>query len=152
MDDAALISMWWTAVQLALLLLVLTCLVQCAAPPTTQKRESHPAPTKRATSSKAKITLEVKQPNTKERQTARSMVKPAATTRKVTTKKMTSPTPLKEFSLNEILFRGRQSNEANAFIKANDQRGKTLELTYEHVREQDLNDIEALVRKRNEIR
>ena len=44
------------------------------------------------------------------------------------------------------------ADEANAFIKANDQRGKTLELTYEHVREQDLNDIEALVRKRNEIR
>lgn len=40
------------------------------------------------------------------------------------------------------------ADEANAFIKANEQRGKTLETTYEHVREQDLNDIEALVRIR----
>lgn len=44
------------------------------------------------------------------------------------------------------------ADEANAFIKANEQRGKTLEITYEHVREQDLNDIEAWVKRRNEIR
>lgn len=43
-------------------------------------------------------------------------------------------------------------DEANAFLKANEQRGKALETTYEHIREQDLNDLEALVKRRNQMR
>lgn len=54
---------------------------------------------------------------------------------------------LKFICLTLVLF----ADEANAFIKANEQRGKTLETTYEHVREQDLNDIEGLVRRRKEL-
>ena len=44
------------------------------------------------------------------------------------------------------------SDEANAFLKANEQRGKALETTYEQIREQDLNDLEALVKRRNQMR
>jgi len=44
------------------------------------------------------------------------------------------------------------SDEANAFLKANEQRGKELETTYEQIREQDLNDLEALVKRRKQMR
>ncbi|XP_015758491.1 PREDICTED: uncharacterized protein LOC107337772 [Acropora digitifera] len=143
--------MWWTGIKLAIPLVVLNSLVQCADLPPSRKKEPHPTATKGPIRSKVEATLEIKQANIRQNQTERPTVKPPATTRKVTTKKTTSPSPMKEFSLDDILFRGRLSNEANAFIKANEQRGKTLETTYEHVREQDLNDIEAWVNRRNEI-
>lgn len=143
--------MWWTGIQLAIPLVVLNSLVQCADLPPSRKKEPHPTATKGPIRSKVEATLEIKQANIRQKHTERPTVKPPATTRKVTSKKTTSPSPMKEFSLDDILFRGRLSNEANAFIKANEQRGKTLETTYEHVREQDLNDIEAWVNRRNEI-
>lgn len=143
--------MWWTGIQLAIPLVVLNSLVQCADLPPSRKKEPHPTATKGPIRSKVEATLAIKQANIRQKQTERPTVKPPATTRKVTSKKTTSPSPMKEFSLDDILFRGRLSNEANAFIKANEQRGKTLETTYEHVREQDLNDIEAWVNRRNEI-
>lgn len=143
--------MWWTGIKLAIPLVVLNSLVQCADLPPSRKTEPHPIATKGPIRSKVEANLAIKQANIRQKQTERSTVKPPATTRKVTTKKTTSPSPMKEFSLDDILFRGRLSNEANAFIKANEQRGKTLETTYEHVREQDLNDIEAWVNRRNKI-
>lgn len=133
---------------MTLLLLVLNCLVQYAAPVPGRKNETLPPTAK----SKPKATPTVKPPNTRpKQQTAKPTAKSSATTRRSTERKAAAPTQLKEFSLEEILFVGRQSNEANAFIKANEQRGKTLETTYEHVREQDLNDIEGLVRRRKEL-
>ncbi|XP_031561261.1 uncharacterized protein LOC116297217 [Actinia tenebrosa] len=58
------------------------------------------------------------------------------------------PLVVKEFPLNDIIFKGRATNEANAFIKANDKVGKALELIYEHAREQDLNELENQIRRR----
>lgn len=130
-------------------LLVLNCLVHCAVPnpgtlgenPSIAKEQSH---------NELKSTSKTKLPNTASKQTATPTVK---TTRKPeTTKKTTAPSLVDEFSLEEILFKGRQSNEANAFLKANEQRGKALETTYEQIREQDLNDLEALVKRRNQMR
>lgn len=54
--------------------------------------------------------------------------------------------------LVEALYHFFVSDEANAFLKANEQRGKALETTYEQIREQDLNDLEALVKRRNQMR
>jgi len=142
--------MLWITAQLTLLLLVFHCLVQCAAPVPARKNEK--LSTKEPAKNKLKTTPEIKLPKTGAKPTASSTAKVTATTGKVIQKKTTTPAPLSEFSLDDILFRGRQSNEANAFIKANEQRGKTLETTYEHVREQDLNDIEAIVRRRKGIK
>lgn len=122
--------------------------MQCTAPVPARKNEK--LSTKEPAKNKLKTTPEIKLPKTGAKPTAKAKV--TATTRKVIQKKTTTPAPLSEFSLDDILFRGRQSNEANAFIKANEQRGKTLETTYEHVREQDLNDIEATVRRRKGIK
>lgn len=52
----------------------------------------------------------------------------------------------------EILCFFFVSDEANVFLKANEQRGKALETTYEQIREQDLDDLEALVKRRKQIR
>jgi cobalamin biosynthesis protein CbiD len=46
------------------------------------------------------------------------------------------------------LFHFFTPDEANAFIRANDKVGKALELAYEQVREQDLNEIEDRIRRR----
>jgi len=54
--------------------------------------------------------------------------------------------------LIEFLCHFFVSDEANAFLKANEQRGKELETTYEQIREQDLNDLEALVKRRKQMR
>lgn len=105
--------MWWTGIQLAIPLVVLNSLVQCADLPSSWKKpeDTHPTVTKGPTRSKVEATLEIKQANIRQKQTERSTVKPPATTTKVTSKKTTSPSPMKEFSLDDILFRGRQSSE-----------------------------------------
>lgn len=122
-------------------ILALNCLVQCAeiSPPRTDTGKS---PTTES---------EEKMPNTVSRQT-RPEPQTIKTTSKNSPQKPVTPAPVNEFALNDILFRGRQSNEASAFLKANEQRGKQLETTYEHLREQDLDDIEALVRRRSRLR
>ncbi|PFX21784.1 hypothetical protein AWC38_SpisGene13700 [Stylophora pistillata] len=121
--------------------IALNFLVQCTGinPPRTDTR-------KRLTTE-----AEKKIPNIVSRQTM-SELQTLKTTSKSSSQKPVTPAPLNEFSLNDILFRGRQSNEANTFLKANEQRGKQLETTYEHIREQDLDDIEALVRRRSRLR
>ena len=103
--------MWWTGIQLAIPLVVLNSLVQCADLPPSRRKEPHPPATKEPIRSKVEATLEIKQANIRQKQTERSTVKPPATTRKFTTKKTTSPSPMKEFSLDDILFRGRLSSE-----------------------------------------
>ncbi|XP_078355218.1 uncharacterized protein LOC144639801 [Oculina patagonica] len=137
--------MLWLTLRLAVPLLVLNCLVYCAV--------ANPSPSpirKEPTHSELRATPETKLPQRAGlKQTTRPTVK---TTKKSTTKKTAAPALVNEFSLNDILFKGRQSNEANAFLKANEQRGKALETTYEHIREQDLNDLEALVKRRNHMR
>ena len=109
-------SMIWITAQLALLLLVLNCLVQYAAPVPGRKNETLSPTTKR----KPKATPTVKPPNTRaKQQTAKPTAKPSATTRRHTEKKAAVLTPLKEFSLEEILFIGRQSSKwivASVFV------------------------------------
>lgn len=119
-------------------MLALDCLVQCAVPSPSRTETAKPVTTKQPN-------IE----NTDSRQKAQPTVK---TTKKSAPKKPATPAPVNEFALNDILFKGRQSNEANAFLKANEQKGKALETIYEHIREQDLNDIEVLVKRRNQMR
>jgi len=139
--------MLWLVIRLPVAMLVLKCLVHCAVPNPTL-RESPPI-AKEQSHSESKSTSKTILPNTASKQPTTPTVK---TTRKETTKKTTAPALVDEFSLEEILFKGRQSNEANAFLKANEQRGKELETTYEQIREQDLNDLEALVKRRKQMR
>ncbi|KAJ7390736.1 hypothetical protein OS493_022819 [Desmophyllum pertusum] len=137
-------SMLWLQRRLAVLILALNCLVHCAVPNTARRNEKLPTT---PSHSDSRTDHEIKLPKT-----AGSKPTTRPTTKKSTTKKTEAPELVNEFSLNEILFKGRQSNEANAFLKANEQRGKVLETTYEHIREQDLNDIEAFVKRRNQMR
>ncbi|EDO32655.1 predicted protein [Nematostella vectensis] len=90
----------------------------------------------------------------------REVLKPKATksvkrdqtskSKKTTATKKRPVKAIKEFPLNEIMFKGKSTNEANQFIKANDKVGKAMELVYEHAREQDLNDIEQRLQRRNQ--
>ena len=100
-------SMLWITAQLTLLLLVFHCLVQCTAPVPARKNEK--LSTKEPAKNKLKTTPEIKLPKTGAKPTAKAKV--TATTRKVIQKKTTTPAPLSEFSLDDILFRGRQSSK-----------------------------------------
>lgn len=100
--------MFWITAQVALLLLVLNCLVQYAAPVPGRKNETLPPTAK----SKPKATPTLKPSNTRpKQQTAKPTAKSSATTRRSTERKAAAPTQLKEFSLEEILFVGRQSSK-----------------------------------------
>ena len=102
--------MLWSTVHLAIPLLVLNCLVQCAAPASARKNEILPT-SREPTKSKLRITLEVKVTNTRSKEPARPTAKATTARKKATAKKITTPPPLKEFSLDEIIFRGRQSSK-----------------------------------------
>ena len=87
-------------------MLVLNCLVNCAVPNPALK-ENLPIG-KDQSHNELKSTSETKRPNTASKKTATPTVK---TARKETTKKTTTPALVNEFSLEEILFKGRQSSK-----------------------------------------
>ena len=100
-------SMLWLAIRLSVAMLVLNCLVHCAVPnPRTLKENTTIA--KEQLHNELKSISKTKLPNTASKQTATPTVK---TTRKKTTKKITGPSFVDEFSLEEILFKGRQSSK-----------------------------------------
>lgn len=139
--------MLWFAIRLSVVMLLSNCLVHCAVP-NSSLRENQPI-AKEKSHNELKSTSKTKRPTTASKRTTPTV---KTTRTKETTKKTTTPALVNEFSLEEILFKGRQSNEANAFLKANEQRGKALETTYEQIREQDLDDLEALVKRRKQMR
>lgn len=105
--------MLWISAHLALPLLVLSCLLQCPVPTQTAagKKESKLS-SRGASKNQLTISSKVKMSTVRLKETARPTTKPAAPTKKATTaKKATTPTPLNEFSLNDILFKGRQSSK-----------------------------------------
>lgn len=64
-----------------------------------------------------------------------------------------APPRMKEFPLKHLMDIGITSNEANAFIQANQLRGKPLEVQYERTRESDMNAIEKqLLQERDEFK
>lgn len=98
--------MLWLAIRLSVTMLVFNCLMPCAVPNPTQRE--NPPIAKEQSPNKLQSTSKTIQPNTASKQTATPTVK---TTRKETTKKTTAPALVEEFSLEEILFKGRQSSK-----------------------------------------
>lgn len=98
--------MVWLVLRLAVAMFVLNCLVQCTEP------NPSAIPT-RPTHSELRTSPETKLPNTVLKQTTRPTVK---TTKKITAKKTAAPALVNEFSLNDILFKGRQSSKSKDFF------------------------------------
>ena len=104
--------MLWISAHLALPLLVLSCLLQCPAPTQTDAGKKEKKSSREATKNQLTVSSKVKMSTVRLKEAARPTTKPAAPTKKATTaKKATTPTPLNEFSLNDILFKGRQSSK-----------------------------------------
>lgn len=106
-------SMLWISAHLALPLLVLSCLLQCPAPTQTDAgKKEKKLSSREATKNQLTVSSKVKMSTVRLKEAARPTTKPSAPTKKATTaKKATTPTPLNEFSLNDILFKGRQSSK-----------------------------------------
>jgi len=100
-------SMLWFVIRLSVVMLVLNCLVHCAVP-NSSLRENQPI-AKEQSHSELKSTPEPKRPTAASKRTATPTVKTTKT--KETTKKTTTPALVNEFSLEEILFKGRQSSK-----------------------------------------
>ena len=100
------LSMLWLVIRLSVTMLVLDCLMPCAEPNPTLRE--NPPISKKPSPSELKSTSKTILPNTASKKTATPTVK---TTRKETTKKTTAPALVEEFSLEEILFKGRQSSK-----------------------------------------
>lgn len=100
-------SMLWLVIRLSVAMFVLNCLVYCAVP-NPSLRENLPIAKEQQSRNELKSTSETKLPNIASKQTATPTVK---TTRKETTKKTPAPALVNEFSLEEILFKGRQSSK-----------------------------------------
>ena len=100
-------SMLWLVIRLSVAMLLLNCVVHCAVPNPRTLRENPPI-AKDQSHNELKSTSKTKLPYTASKQTATPTVK---TTRKETTKKTTAPSLVDEFSLEEILFKGRQSSK-----------------------------------------
>lgn len=96
-------SMLWLQRRLAVLILALNCLVHCAVPNTARRNEKLPTT---PSHSDSRTDHEIKLPKT-----AGSKPTTRPTTKKSTTKKTEAPELVNEFSLNEILFKGRQSSK-----------------------------------------
>ena len=98
--------MSWLVIRLSVAMLLLNCLVYCAVPNPTLRE--NPPIAKEQSHNELKSTSKTKLPNTASKQTAAPTVK---TKRKETTKKTTAPALVEEFSLEDILFKGRQSSK-----------------------------------------
>ena len=105
--------MLWISAHLALPLLVLSCLLQCPAPTQTAAgKKENKLSSREATKNQLTVSSKVKISTVRLKETARTTTKPSAPTKKPTSaKKTTTVTPLNEFSLNDILFKGRQSSK-----------------------------------------
>lgn len=100
--------MLWLVLRLSLAMLVLNRLVHCAVSNPDRTLRENPPSAKEQSNNELKSTSKTKLPSTASKQTATSTVK---TTRKETTKKTQAPSLVDEFSLEEILFKGRQSSK-----------------------------------------
>ena len=104
-------SMLWLVIRLSAATLVLNCLAHCAVPNPRTLKENPPT-AKEQSHNELKSISKTKLPNPASKQTATPTVK---TTRKATTKKITAPSFVDEFSLEEILFKGRQSSKKTTY-------------------------------------
>lgn len=101
-------SMLWFAIRLSVVMLLLNCLVHCAVP-NSSLRENQPIAKEQSHNELKSTSAKPKRPTTASKRTATPTVKTTRT--KETTKKTTTPALVNEFSLEEILFKGRQSSK-----------------------------------------
>lgn len=99
-------SMLWFAIRLSVVMLLSNCLVHCAVP-NSSLRENQPI-AKEKSHNELKSTSKTKRPTTASKRTTPTV---KTTRTKETTKKTTTPALVNEFSLEEILFKGRQSSK-----------------------------------------